>query len=128
MPKDKGDCQRIHAKRRALQRFGVVLDDAKQEQIIKRIQKGDAIFLRRDSIRVAVFAIRFEGTLLKVVYDAQRKTLASVLPMTEAELSICGCGHKHCLTPCGIKIASDEICPCDRCCCDECHTRHNSIS
>ena len=121
----KADCQRLHAKRRALQRYGIVLDNAKQDQIVRLIKEGKAKFLRRDSIRVAVFAIEFENTLLKVVYDAQRKTLASILPMKASELSVCGCDHKHCLTPCGIRISQDELCPCDRCCCQECFERHS---
>lgn len=124
MRKDKADCQRIHAKRRALQRYALNLDNQKQDEVVKIIQKGKGIFLRRDSIRVAVFAVRFEGMLLKVVYDSQRKTLASVLPMSEDELSLCGCDHKHCLTPCGIMVAQDEVCPCDKCCCQECVKRH----
>lgn len=121
MRRDKASCQRIHAKRRALQRFAIDLDYAKQDQIIQMIQKGKAKFISRDSIRVSIFAVEFEGKLLKVVYDADRKTLASVLPMAKNELSVCGCDHKHCLTPCGIRVEPDnELCPCDKCCCDQC--------
>ena len=125
MRRDKAECQRIHAKRRALQRYALNLDNKKQDEIVKIIQSGKATFLRRDSIRVAVFAVRYENKLMKVVYDSQRKTLASVLPMNEAELSVCGCNHKHCLTSCAIKINEDEICPCGRCCCEECFKRHS---
>jgi len=124
----KEDCQRLHAKRRALQRYGLVLGVKEQEEIIKLIQRGKAKFINRDSLRVTIFAVEYEGKLLKVVYDGERKTLASVLPMSPAELSVCGCDHKHCLTPCGIRIAPEELCPCDRCCCDECRERHKSIS
>ena len=124
MRRDKAECQRIHAKRRALQRFAINLDSHKQDEIVKLIQEGKATFLRRDSTRVSIFAIRFESKLLKVVYDSQRKTLASVLPMTEEELSVCGCNHKHCLSSCGVKISENEICPCGRCCCAECFKRH----
>jgi len=128
MRRDKASCQRIHAKRRALQRFALDLDYGKQEEIIKLIQRGKAKFMGRDSIRVAIFAVEFEGTLLKVVYDSERKTLASVLPMNKNELSLCGCDHKHCLTPCGVTIGidtdgSNELCPCDKCCCDGCVER-----
>lgn len=124
----KEDCQRLHAKRRALQRYGLVLNNKEQDEIIGLIQQGRAKFINRDSLRVTIFAVQYQGKLLKVVYDGERKTLASVLPMSAAELSLCGCDHKHCLTPCGIKIAPDELCPCDRCCCDECRERHKSIS
>ena len=78
--KRKAVAQRFHAKKRALQRYGVNLPTTAQAAIVKLIQKGQARWLKTQSNRVTHWAVEWEGKILPVVYDKLRKQLVTVLP------------------------------------------------
>lgn len=78
---DKAQAQNRHAAQRALERYGIELNRHKRDQIIKMIQTGDAECVRKQSHRVSIFSVQFENQEVIVVYDKQRKTLASFLPI-----------------------------------------------
>ena len=83
MTNQKRICQRIHAKRRAEQRFGLTLNRRDMRQIVLNIQSGDvelARFISRQSNRVTLWNVRWDGNWYRVVYDTTRGTLVSVLP------------------------------------------------
>lgn len=85
MAKDKAHAQNMHAKKRALERYGIDLNRHKRQEIINKIQDGIAILVRKQSHRIFIFSLKFEGQEVVVVYDRLRKTLASFLPL-EAKL------------------------------------------
>ena len=77
---NKTKCQRAHAKRRANQRYGLSLNRDKLNAMVRLIQEGKCTFIERQSNRVTVFSLLFEGLTFPVVYDKQRKTIVTVLP------------------------------------------------
>lgn len=84
--KDKKIAQRIHAKRRAEQRFGLTLNRRDMRQIVLNIQSRNpelAQFVSRTSNRVTLWRIYWDGGWYKVVYDTNRGTLVSFLPESD---------------------------------------------
>lgn len=77
----KAKAQRRHAQRRARGRYGVHLNRADLDAMVRQIQAGKATFLRRQSGRVSLFAVDMQGLRVPVVYDRKRKTIVTVLPI-----------------------------------------------
>lgn len=77
---DKRKCQIKHAKKRAVQRYGLELSRIDVAQIIETIQRNGAQFIERQSNRVTVWSVPFEDRNLKVVYDKMRKSIVTCLP------------------------------------------------
>jgi len=78
----KSQSQRIHAKKRATQRYGIELNKEKHKDLVSRIQNNkDVIFLEKQSNRISVFAILQGSIWVPVVYDRERKTIVSFLPI-----------------------------------------------
>jgi predicted RNA-binding protein associated with RNAse of E/G family len=75
----KNKAQREHARRRFRERFGVSFDRNKAHEFVKIIQRGAARFVERQSCRVTVFDVPYEGATYRVVYDKQRKNVVTVL-------------------------------------------------
>lgn len=73
----KAHNQRVHAERRAIERFGVLLDIP---QAVKDIQSGKATFVERQSLRCTVWKITQQDKEMVVVYDKNRKMIVTVLP------------------------------------------------
>lgn len=78
---DKSEAQNRHAKRRAMERYGIDLNRHKRLEMVHMIQNGKAECVRKQSHRVSIFSLQYEGKEVIVVYDRQRKTLASFLPI-----------------------------------------------
>jgi AraC-like DNA-binding protein len=86
----KKKCQMKHAKRRFQERFGMTLTQNIHEQMISDIRHGRAVFVQKQSNRVSVFDLTVEDTPVRVVYDKQRRSIATVLdpqtmPLREIE-------------------------------------------
>ena len=78
---NKAKAERIHARRRALERYGVEMGPATRRRIVSAIQRGDATFVRRRSLRVSIFDVALGDVApMRVVYDRKRKELITVLP------------------------------------------------
>lgn len=75
----KKEAQEIHARRRAMTRFGVTFGPGRQAEAIRQIQAQEAKFLDRQSNRVTVWEVVVEGNTLIAIYDASRKSIATVL-------------------------------------------------
>lgn len=73
----KAKCQTIHARRRAIERYGVELD---VKAAVMQIKTGIARFLEKQSLRVSVFEIVQNGVIFPVVYDRYRQTIVTCLP------------------------------------------------
>ena len=80
----KARSQRDHFKRRVQQRYGVTIDKRLYRDIIERIQRGEAVPIEKQSLRLTVFGVTIEAegevVDMRVVYDRDRKTLVTVLP------------------------------------------------
>lgn len=72
-----------HAKMRAFQRFGIRLDENTHNQIIKKIQKGEAQFIEKQSNRISLFWVDYNEMKLKIVYDKERKLIVTVMGREE---------------------------------------------
>jgi hypothetical protein len=81
--KSKAKCQQAHARKRAMERYGIDLSRAKQEEIIGLIKANKAQFVEKQSNRITVFRVVLDDKMFRVVYDKQRKSLVTVLPQEE---------------------------------------------
>ncbi len=76
----KDKAQYIHAQRRALERYDLEYTNELKEGIIAKIMNGNAAFVDRQSNRVSIFDVEVQGKSVRVVYDKQRKNIASFIP------------------------------------------------
>lgn len=85
MKKEKS--QKIHARKRGMQRYGLQIGPKTYDQLCNRIQnKGpEVVFLLKESNRVSHFAIKHDGDWLPVVYDKERGTIVTFLPKEALE-------------------------------------------
>jgi hypothetical protein len=60
-------------------RFDVALNSNQYIQLVNRIKKGKADFVRRQSNRVTLWDIEFEGQLIRVVYDKKTSAIVTAL-------------------------------------------------
>lgn len=78
MRRKKRDQQR-HTQQRALARTGLNISARQQDAIVQQIQRGECTLVRKQSNRVTVFDVEYEEMTLRVVYDRQRKSLATIM-------------------------------------------------
>lgn len=78
---DKRACQRLHAKKRARQRYGINLNSALNRAIIKGIQGGEYRVLAGISNTRSVFEVCIENRYIAIVYDNVRKNVVTFLPV-----------------------------------------------
>ncbi len=84
-----------HARRRFKTRFDISLNANQYIQLVNRIKKGKGIFVRRQSNRVTIWDIDFEGQLIRVVYD--KKTSAIVTALYPNKESLETFGERSCV-------------------------------
>lgn len=73
-----------HAKQRAEERYGLILNWDARHDIIDMIQTGKAEFVGRESRNRTLWRVQYQDQALNVVYDRARSTLCTLLPK-EAE-------------------------------------------
>tara|TARA_Y100000034_G_scaffold91156_1_gene109940 strand:+ start:1008 stop:1268 length:261 start_codon:yes stop_codon:yes gene_type:complete len=77
----KTKAQRIHAKKRFVERYGLDFTRHVRREFCRRIQKQEkARFIERQSTRVSVWDVEYEEKIYRVVYDKIRKSIVTVLP------------------------------------------------
>lgn len=81
MRRSKARGQREHAIKRAVQRFGLCLSAEDYDALVADIQAGRARFLFRESLRLTHHELDVGGKRCRVVYDATRKTIVTLLPV-----------------------------------------------
>ena len=77
--KGKRKNQIKHARKRFEARFDISLNENQYIQMVNRIKKGKAEFVRRQSNRVTLWDIEFEGHLIRVVYDKKTSAIVTAL-------------------------------------------------
>lgn len=70
--------QRIHAKRRAAERYGLALNKEQYDQMNELARS--ATVLERQSNRLTIRRIVMDGSPIRVVYDASRHQIVTFLP------------------------------------------------
>ena len=76
----KSDAQRIHAKRRFMQRKQIDFDRQLRRHVIWMIRNNHARLVQKTSNRVSVWDVLVLGTPCRVVYDSKRGNIVTVLP------------------------------------------------
>lgn len=94
--KGKRKNQIKHARRRFKQRFDISLNDNQYIQLINIIKKGKAIFVRRQSNRVTIWDLQFEGELIRVVYDKKTTAIVTALYPDKEALETFGERSEEC--------------------------------
>ena len=79
MEETKKSWERMHARQRAKERFGVNLKNKDLATLVTMIQKGNAEFLRRQSKRVTIWRVRYAEKTMLVVYDTLRHMIVTFL-------------------------------------------------
>lgn len=86
---NKAHAQRAHARRRAMERYGINLGPASYERLVRLIQRSESyrkpakvVFVQKRSNRVRLFWVWSgeDGGWLPVVYDRIRKQIVTILP------------------------------------------------
>lgn len=77
----KGKCQRKHAKRRALERYGIDFTHQNMIDLKHHIMSGRSQNVVTQSNRVTIHTLEWQGQTVRVVYDKLRKNIVSFLPL-----------------------------------------------
>ena len=80
---NKLQSERIHAKHRAKERFGLDLNRHDLRELVKQIQNGKAEHIETQSNRVSIKRVKFEDKFYTVAYDKNRQTIITFLPEEE---------------------------------------------
>lgn len=80
MKKTKSKSQYQHAQKRFKERFGITFGHKMRNDIINIIKNGKAELIEKQSLRVSIWAVEYENTHFKIVYDNKRHNIATVLP------------------------------------------------
>ncbi len=81
----KKSCQRIHAKRRLEERFGLTINRHQLRDLVLQIQSGKAEHLETQSNRISIKAVTVNGQKIAVVYDRNRQNIVTFLPKEALE-------------------------------------------
>ena len=88
--KGKRKNQIKHARRRFLTRFDISLNSNQYNQLVNKVKKGKGIFVRKQSNRVSIWDLEFEGQLIRVVYDKRTAAIVTALYPTKEALETLG--------------------------------------
>ena len=75
--------QRAHAKRRAMERFGIQMNRQDYWALLRKVQKGDGIVIERQEAGRMKYAVIWEDKVIPLIYDKTSKTIVTVLPVNE---------------------------------------------
>lgn len=73
--------QQRHALQRLSQRYDKNGDPAFLHRLVNEIKNDKAEFVARSSARVTIWIVELDGIKYRVVYDRNRKMIATFLPM-----------------------------------------------
>ena len=75
--------QRIHAKKRILERYGIVLNQDSFFELVKQIRNQIAKFVKRESSCRTQWIVYINGQEVPVIYDNNKRTIVTFLPTNE---------------------------------------------
>ena|SRR3989344_2761338 len=85
---DKRYALRMHAKRRAFERYGITLNRHDVKQIVQMIRDGSGKFLRRQSRIRVHWEVEFRSVKMRVVYDSLRDEIITFLPFEDCAYAV----------------------------------------
>lgn len=80
----------VHARKRAYERYGLVLTQAIAQEFVCAIQQGQtgsgtlATLVRVQSLTRSLFDVRYRGDMYRVAYNRKLRSLTTFLPKLEA--------------------------------------------
>ncbi len=77
---NKKKSQKIHARKRASQRYGMNFGPIRLNRAIEQIRNNEVIILERSSSSKKVFLVELDEEFCPVVYDNKRKEIVTFLP------------------------------------------------
>ena len=80
---NKIKAQRIHAKNRFLERFGLYLNKSEYKDLITQIQTQKATCIGRDSNRITKWLVKYNNEQLIAIYDKNRHQIVTFYPVDE---------------------------------------------
>ena len=83
MAKSKEAAQIRHAKMRAAERYDLNLSDGQYNNLCNIIRRGGSKIVFKQSNRVTIHKLEWDGKEMVVVYDKLRNTIVSFLPNME---------------------------------------------
>lgn len=78
--KTKQQAERAHCKQRFLERYGIEFNRHMRREFERLIQTSQTHLIKKQSNRVSIHDVIYEGIVYRVVYDRNRKTIVTVLP------------------------------------------------
>lgn len=75
--------QRVHARKRFASRHNIEFTKAVRREFVKQIQSGQARHIRKQSNRVALYSVQYEGKWIDVIYDNKTHNVVTCLPEPE---------------------------------------------
>ena len=78
--KSRTNKQRNHAKRRFKQRYGIDFNQQMRQEFRRLIQSNQCVLVEKQSNRISIWDVTYEGNVYRIVYDKQRKNVVTVLP------------------------------------------------
>jgi len=76
----KLESERIHAKQRFLERYGLDFNRHVRREFERLIICNQGYLVEKQSNRITVYDVIYEGKVYRVVYDKKRKTIVTALP------------------------------------------------
>lgn len=76
--KSKEECEIIHFKKRMFERHGLIINKERINEICKLIQNGKSTFVKKQSNRIVIHDIMFDGKSIRIVYDKIRQIPVTV--------------------------------------------------
>lgn len=77
---NKAQSQRVHAKRRLDERYGMEINRHQIRDLVAQIQSGKAEHVETQTNRLSIKTVCFNGVKIPVAYDKQRKTIVTFFP------------------------------------------------
>ncbi len=75
----KRDRQKLHAKKRLLERYGIAGDNLFFGECLRQINDGEAKLLERQSNRVWLYKVVVDDLVVYAIFDAKRQTIVTFL-------------------------------------------------
>ncbi|HWR49899.1 MAG TPA: hypothetical protein VN428_02260, partial [Bryobacteraceae bacterium] len=72
--------ERIHAKRRCLERYGLNLNRHEYREVVQKIRDSKCEFVGRESLRLSHWRVEWGGQVLHAVYDSKHHAIVTFLP------------------------------------------------
>jgi hypothetical protein len=78
--KKKAVNQIIHACRRANERYGLLVPQDRNRELVRMIQHHEGRCVGRNTCRLSVWELAVDGVLCRVLYDSHRKNVVTFMP------------------------------------------------